>query len=222
MVLSYKKELHVKKLALFAILSCAGCGLEYQSAVEPTPKAVEVPPVNPPRVEREWNWGGGSCVHASTVMAFRWSNAMDVAAYWRRTYAGGESYQGLTNKLNRNKIPYYSTGDSNNDVARMAGLGFSEFLGEGNSYGTVFGDVEVLERCSQERRGGVIFYYPNHSILFCGFVGDKAYVLDNNRIEYFIEIPKAEFIRRWKGYGGVCVVPTIGAPRPPIPYIAQR
>ena len=215
---------------LLCAVALAGCD---QLAPQPaaTPKVVELPIVNIPRAEREWNWGGGSCVHASTVMHFRWQNAMELADYWRKTYGGGESYNGLTSKLNRNKVPYYATaGGGGQDIAAEA-MDFAAFLSaRGGSYGTLAGDVDVLERCTVERRGGVIFYYPNHSILFCGFgpsstkpgSGEVAYVLDNNRIESFIEIPKASFISKWRGYGGVCIVPTIGSPRPPIPYIAQR
>ena len=215
-------------LVALAALCLCGCDLDEQPAA--TPKPIELPIVNIPRAEREWNWGGGSCVHASTVMHLRWQNAMELADYWRKTYSGGESYNGLTSKLNRNRVPFYATaGGGGQDIARAEATDFASFIsGRGGSYGTLHGDVDVLERCTAERRGGVIFYYPNHSILFCGFgpsltKGDEvAYVLDNNRIEQFIEIPKAEFIRKWRGWGGVCVVPTIGSPRPPIPYIAAR
>lgn len=213
-------------LLLLAAISFCGCdelAIFETPAPVATPRPVEIPIVNIPRSLREWNWGGGSCVHASTVMNFRWQNAMELADFWRKTYAGGESYNGLTNKLNRNKIPYYATaGGGGQDVAGD----FTDFLDQRGHgwFGTFNGSEDVLERCTVERRGGVIFYYPNHSILFCGFTPDRsaAIVLDNNRIENFIAIPKDEFMRKWRGYGGVCIVPTIGEPRPPIPYIAQR
>ena len=162
----------------------------------PRNAVAEIPIINLPRAFREWNWGGGSCVHASNVMDLRWVNLLDVAAWWRQTYSGGESYNGLTSKLQKAKIPYYATAD---------------------------GQVDVLDRCTSERRGAVIFYYPNHSILFCGFSPDNqhAYVLDNNRIEQFIKIPRDTFIRNWRGYGGVAIVPTAGFPPPPLPYVAQ-
>jgi hypothetical protein len=235
-------------VSLLAVLAAAtGCDLvaidgEGGSSMPRTSAATkpyENPIVNLPRDLREWNWGGGSCVHASTVMHLRWQNAMDLADYWRKTYSGGESYNGLTSKLQRNKVPFYATaGGGGSDVAGD----FIRFLetqalqrgtpGRG-WFGTFRGDVDVLERCTAERRGGVIFYYPNHSILFCGFIhydGDNRYsssadyaiVLDNNRIETFIAIEKSDFIRKWRSYGGVCIVPTIGEPRPPLPWIAQR
>ncbi len=205
-------------MASAALLS--GCNVVGRAKA--TPKPVEIPVANVPRSLREWNWGGGSCVHAATVAVFRWQNAMDLAAYWRKTYSGGESYEGLTSKLQRNKVPYYSSSSGGGqDIA-----GFNRYVKslEGQWYGTLNGDVDVLERCTIDRRGGTIFYYPNHSIMFCGFTpdGKDAVVLDNNRIEKYIVIEKKEFIRKWRGYGGVCVVPTIGNPRPPIPYVAHR
>ncbi len=156
----------------------------------------EIPIVNLPRALREWNWGGGSCVHASNVMDLRWVNLLDLAAWWRKTYSGGESYNGLTSKLKKAKVPFYSTAD---------------------------GQVDVLDRCTSERRGAVIFYYTNHSILFCGFSPDNkhAYVLDNNRIEEFIKIPRDTFIKNWRGYGGVAIVPTAGFPPPPLPFVKK-
>ncbi|MDQ3288935.1 MAG: hypothetical protein M3Q42_11895 [Pseudomonadota bacterium] len=187
-----------------AALCLAGCevaisfsdeGPSPDNVVQPSPRPTETPVANLTRELREWNWGGGSCVHASNVMHLRWHNQLELAKWWRSTYAGGESYNGLTSKLRRAGVPFYDT---------------------------AAGDVAVLERCTRERRGAVIFYYPNHSIWFVGFEGDKAYVLDNNRIEAFIEIPKDEFIRNWKGYGGVAIVPEVGAPRPPLPYITHK
>lgn len=215
-------------LVILAAAAFSGCDEFNQTAFrqpQPTAKPVEIPAANIPRELREWNWGGGSCVHASTVMVMRWQNSMDLAAFWRKTYAGGESYNGLTSKLNRNKVPYYSVaGGGNNDVASIQGdaKDFIQFCStRGGSYQTFRGEESVLERCTKDRRGGVIFYYPNHSIMFCGFTpdGKDAVVLDNNRIEKFIVIEKQEFLRKWRGYGGVCVVPTVGNPRPPIPYI---
>lgn len=191
-------------LALALTAFCVGCEVRItdcdDGSCRPTPRNSAAPPAEKPvvnlaRALREWNWGGGSCVHASNVMHLRWHDQMALAKWWRETYSGGESYNGLTAKLRRAKVPFYSTAS---------------------------GDVAVLERCTKERRGAVIFYYSNHSILFCGIDEEHAYVLDNNRIEAFIRIPRDEFIRRWRGYGGVAIVPELGAPRPPLPYVAAR
>jgi hypothetical protein len=193
------------------VLGCAADGQLLIDGAELSPavarpseraKPVEIPMLNLPRALREWNWGGGSCVHASNVMDLRWVNLLKLAAWWRKTYSGGESFNGLTAKLRKAGVPYYATAD---------------------------GQVDVLDRATAERRGAVIFYYPNHSILFCGFgpsangkSGQFAHVLDNNRIDAFIEIPRETFVRNWRGYGGVAVVPTAGFPAPPLPYVASR
>lgn len=189
-------------IAAAFFISLSGCEVEFEGFdfdvpapwSGPSEPEQEFPCVNLPRELREWNWGGGSCVHASTVMQFRWTNMLDLAKWWRETYAGGESYNGLTSKLQRAQINYYSTAS---------------------------GEVEVLERCHRERRGAVIFYYPNHSILLVHFDHERAIVLDNNRIDAFIEIPRETFVKNWRGYGGVAIVPEIGAPAPPLPFVRK-
>lgn len=154
------------------------------------PVSPEVPAMNPPLETREHNYAGGSCVHASTETHMRWQNQLDWAAKWRAKYSGGESLPGLTGKMQSEGLNYDYTGS---------------------------GEVEFLEKCSRTRRGAIIFYFPNHSIDFCGFHADEAWLLDNNRTGYYIRVPKAEFISRWKGYGGVavCVVFDSGPIPPP-------
>lgn len=232
----------MKALGIFLVgialaLLGAAKGVE-QAQVDPirvvfadTPAVMEQPVVKLPRELREWNWGGGSCVHASTVMVLRWSNNMELADWWRKTYSGGESYGGLTSKLTKNKVPWYSSyADGNappNDVAIDMGNQFVSELSyvcqQGgipcSFYGTASGDERVLDRCIKERRGATIFYKPNHSIMLVHIDTEKAIVLDNNAIEQFEVIPRATFIKKWHGYGGVAVVPVIGTPRPPLPRI---
>jgi len=155
----------------------------------------EIPWMNLPRALREWNWGSGSCVHASTVMVLRWQGQHELAAKWRRKYSGGETAGGLRYKLDN----------------------------EGVQYATVKfrGDEAFLDYCSETRRGAVIFYYPSHSICFCGFANrdgqQVAMLLDNNRIDRFIEVPRADFIRHWNGYGGFALT-TLFDPPPRLPY----
>lgn len=201
------------------LLSGCGCSIEFVSegsapSARPhvTPRIVEVPVCNLPPSLRVRNYKGGSCVHASTGSGFNWCNLPALQQHWNSTYSGGESYNGLTSKLRRNSIPFYDT---------------------------AAGDVAVLERATRERRMPTIFYYQNHSVSFCGFgdgaaraadgwgfyrnpSGRFAYLLDNNRVGAFIEIPREEFIRKWRGYGGVAVVPTLGAPAPPLPFVARK
>jgi hypothetical protein len=156
---------------------------------------VEVPAMNIPRALREWNWGGGSCVHASTVMCLRWQGEEEAAAKHRAKYSGGETSSGLRAKLDRDGIDYSCTHN---------------------------GSEEFLDFCSRTRRGAVIFYYPSHSICFAGFAKDSAgtdsaVLLDNNRIEKFIWVEKQAFLRAWRGYGGFALTPLF-RPAPPVPY----
>jgi hypothetical protein len=190
-------QAYLHSLIVACVFVAAACGFTTDApmyARTAGPRA-EAPIVNLPEGLREWNWGGGSCVHASQVMEFRWCNNLELAKWWREHYSGGESFNGLTEKLRKAKIPYYAT-------AR--------------------GDVAALERCMKDRRGAVIFYYTNHSIMLCHLDEKRAIVLDNNRIDYFIEIPRDEFLRNWKGFGGVAVTATIGEPAPPLPYVDKK
>ena len=151
-----------------------------------------VPPMDLPVELRESNYGsGGSCVHASMVACLRWQNLHKLADWWRGRYSGGEGIGGLASK------------------AEAAGLRFAY---------TRQGDSQFLEWCSRTRRGAVIFYYENHSIVFCGFVGNEAVVMDNNRVDRLTRIPKQDFIRRWRSYGGVALTP-VYSPDPPRPWV---
>jgi hypothetical protein len=151
----------------------------------------ELPVCNTPRELRQVNYKGGSCVHASSSSSFNWDHEYELGKYWHETYSGGESYNGLTSKLRKNNILFYSTAN---------------------------GDVSVLERASAERRMAVIFYFPSHSINCVGIDKNYAYLLDNNRVNEWIVVPRATFERNWRGYGGVAVVPQVGVPLPPIPW----
>jgi hypothetical protein len=153
----------------------------------------EVPAMDLPLAMREHNWGGGSCVHASTVMCLRWQHQEEWAAFWRTHYSGGESLGGLVDKLEKNGLRYAYTN----------------------------GDESFLDWCSRTRRGAVIFYFPNHSICFVGHHDGQAWLLDNNREDHFLRVPWDEFVRNWKGYGGVALTP-IYVPPPPQPLVAAR
>ncbi len=149
-----------------------------------------VPPMDLPVQLREENYAGGSCVHASMVSVLRWQGFEELADWWQGQYRGGEGIGGLVSKADR------------------TGLRFAY---------TSSGDTDFLEWCSRTRRGAVIFYYSAHSITFCGFNSGDAVVMDNNRVDKLIRIPKADFLRRWRGYGGVALTP-VYSPNPPRPW----
>ena len=140
-----------------------------------------------PLSARQRNWGGGSCVHASIVMCLRWQGLDELADWWRRTYSGGEHASGLSNKLER------------------AGVRFAY---------TTRGDVSFLEWACRTRRGCGIAYLPNHFICLVHLDQEKALLLDNNRIDRYLTVPRDEFLRRWQGYGGWACTP-VYSPAPP-------
>jgi len=144
----------------------------------------------PPKL-REQNWGSGSCVHASTVMLLRWQGLYELADKWRKTYEGGEYSSRLIQRM------------------EAAGLKYAY---------TLDGDVKFLEWCIQTRRGAGIFYKPSHAINLVGLDQNYAYLLDNNdpnrpeRTGSYERVPRDEFIRAWRGYGGFAWTPVYYPP----------
>ena len=151
----------------------------------------------PPSMRQE-NWGGGSCVHASTVSHLRWLGMEELAAWWRQQYSGGEYADRLLKRMDEAGLKWAATTKS---------------------------DFGLLEWANRTRRGAVIFYKSNHSINFVGISpdGQTVYMLDNNATEYpernghYEAVPIEEFKRRWAGYGGFAAV-CVYSPTPPVPH----
>lgn len=152
----------------------------------------DVAPMDLPVELRCQNYAGGSCCHASLISVLRWQGLDEIADKWRKTWSGAA---GVT------------------DLARHA-----ETLKLRYAY-TTRGDESFLQWVSDTRRGAAIHYYPNHAITFCGYdVQGRAVLLDNNRTQKYIFVPKQEFVRAWKGYGG-CALTVVYDPPPPKPWI---
>jgi hypothetical protein len=186
-------------LVLLLIAIALGCGT-------PGPELVYLPdqPQPPPYAHlpeelRLKNWigtdvdgdSGGSCVHATTRMNFRVAGEYQLDAAWfanaTRGYEGPESAGRLLDKLNSQGVMFAATED---------------------------GDVSLLEEASRDNRWAIIFYYPGHSIAFCGFGvidgREVAILLDNNFPEQYIVVEKQLFVDSWKhAYGGFACVPWI-------------
>lgn len=191
-------------MLLLSLLGLTGCALEIKEpdaqpsqtcptgeCPYPTVTAAEVPTVNLPLEARQKNWGGGSCVHASTVMCLRWQGLDEMADLWRKTYSGGEGSSGLNSKLEKNGLRY--------------------------AY-TTSGDVAFLEWACRTRRGSGITYGGNHYQLLVHLDNERAGILDNNAIHKINWVPREQFIRAWKGYGGwACTV--VYSPAPPMPHL---
>ncbi len=177
---------------------------------EITCPSIEVPAANVPASLRYTNWadrnGSGSCVIASSCSAFEWFNRPELAAKFRKTYAGGQTETSILNKYLDSKIPFVATRPAE-IVAKLGGYRY--------------GDPRILELCSSTRRACVIWYFPNHCVTFVGFSQwqgqEVAWLLDNNRKERFIPIPKSQFLTEWRGFGGFAAIPWL-TPAPSLPF----
>jgi hypothetical protein len=132
---------------------------------------------------------GGSCFWASVYMCVRHADRPDIEELLIQHrgdgFEGPEHLTSMCRKLDSIGIPWAATED---------------------------GDVELLERASEQRRWAAIGYYPGHAICFCGFYetgqGEIAILLDNNFPDDYIGVPKSLFVDSWKhAYGGMGVVP---------------
>lgn len=150
----------------------------------------------PPEL-REPNWGGGSCVHASTVMVLRWQGQYELADWWRENYIGGEYSDRLIKRMEAANLRYAYTLDS---------------------------DFEFIRWAMRTGRGCGIFYKPNHAICAVGLDDQYVYLLDNNDVDRPERegtperVPVDEFIRRWRGYGGFAWT-VVYTPNPPEPTL---
>lgn len=131
----------------------------------------------PPEL-RTRNWGGGSCVHASTVTLLKWMGQFEMAEWWRNNYSGGENDTRL--------------------ISRMEAAGLKYAWSS---------DPSFFDWCTRTRRGAGIFYKPSHSINFVGKDTQNAYLLDNNAVNYpesngqYETVEWNSFVSRWKGFG---------------------
>lgn len=154
----------------------------------------ERPVVNVPLALRQSNWLGsqheGSCVHASMISLFRWQGRPGTAHYWRRTYGNGEWPEDLAAKFDREGIRYaYVTN----------------------------GDVKFLEWTCKTRRGcGITIMGGAHMVALVHLDANWAGILDNNRVEKIIWIPRETLIAEWKASYGWAVTP-IYTPAAPLP-----
>ncbi|HBJ34230.1 MAG TPA: hypothetical protein DDZ51_05580 [Planctomycetaceae bacterium] len=181
------------------LITLSGCVAPSKQLAEPRilppMAAAEVPVANLPVELRPMNWtdarGSGSCVNASTVFNLHWSNQPQLADWWRRNHAGGETSTTIRQHHDRQNLRYFYT---------------------------LRADPAILDWCTATRRSALIWYYPSHCINFCGFHRDEsgremAYLLDNNRPRNWIKVERAKFIREWAGYGGFA----LALAAPPVP-----
>jgi len=191
----------MQRIALLLLLTVAlwlGCSapVRYVAVKPPDP---EIPVAHLPDALHERNWpdrgGSGSCVHASTLFVMRWQGAYEVADWWRRNYAGGETAQSITNYYKQNNLPFACT---------------------------LNGDPAFLVWVTQTRRAAIVWWKPYHCCAFVGVsvIGGREYAIiqDNNRPGTFEQTPLNEFIQKWRGYGGFACTLLMSPPQSPVPW----
>lgn len=187
-------QLRLKRLlfALALVVSVAGCEVVVDVGKRVVRK--ERPAANIPTALRQSNWHGprgqGSCVHAAMISLFRWQGRLKTADYWRRTYGDGEWPENLAARFDREGIRYaYVTN----------------------------GDVRFLEWACRTRRGcGITVLGGAHMVTLVHFDDKWAAILDNNKVERFIWVPRETLIAEWKASNGWAVAP-IYTPAAPLP-----
>jgi hypothetical protein len=201
----------LRRKLLLAVVSTVAAGVPALAPAIPAAKTViRVAPAvrrivrNLHRIDipdrwRRRNWigdrGQGSCVHASLVHLLHWQGRHELADWWQKRYANGETADGLAAKLEN------------------AGVRFAE---------TRSGDETFLEWALRTRRGtAVVVQNGAHMVNLVGLDRQMARILDSNAPERIQEIPRAEFLREWKTSGGWAVTP-VGTPPPPSPWHVQQ
>ncbi len=183
------------RFAFILLLFLTGCQTAPRITLNP-PQPTYQPAGDLPVSLRPYNWtdsfGSGSCVNASSVYVFRGVNLEELADWWRRTYAGGETDSSIRKKYDAASIKYGYTRS---------------------------GEPAFLDWCSRTRRRAIIWYYTRHCVTFLGFAPDAngvmcAWINDNNKPTRHIPIERNEFLRRWRDeFGGFALAP-LNAPVP--------
>ena len=158
-----------------------------------------LPAVNLPYELRKSNWGGGSCVHATTISLLRWlaegsgDPAMyEIAETW--PHSGGEYSSRHKQRVEEANLRYCMTVD---------------------------GDVELLRWAIATRRGAGIAY-NGHCTALVGYdeATGNAIVLDNNHTDRYDTPPWDDLIARWQRGGGWAFA-FVYDPPAPIPNVRQ-
>lgn len=159
--------------------------LNVASAKEPT--------INLPPSLRQHNWVGnqneGSCVHATTIMLFRYQRQYALANLWRKSYENGETFSGLTAKMEANGVKWAGTYDENR--------------------------VSFLEWAMRTRRGCMVTTMGGaHMILLVHLDKDVAGVIDNNSPEKVIWKSRTQFLAEWNESNSWALTPVYTPPPP--------
>lgn len=179
-----------------AVLICgllAFCGCSPAATSSPPVMLGKIPLADIPVSLRTRNYAGGSCYHAATGDVLTAQDRPKTAEWWCAKYRGGETTVGIVAKANREglRVAYTSNGDAS-----------------------------FLDWCSRTRRPAAIYYYSSHAVTFLGFDQGYAVLINNNSPSREVRIPKAEFLSRWRGYGGDAVT-VVYSPILPTPILRR-
>ena len=139
------------------------------------------PAVDLPYELRKKNWGGGSCVHASTITLLRWLafGAGDPEMNWLAEhwpYSGGEYSSRHRERIEKAGLRYVMTVD---------------------------GDTELLKWAILTRRGCAIAH-DGHCYNVVGYddATGEVITLDNNHTQRYDYTAWSEKVRQWQRGGG--------------------
>jgi hypothetical protein len=151
------------------------------------------PNIDLPHSIRQENWvgdqGEGSCVHATTVMLFRYQRQYELADYWKKSYQNGETWPGLIAKMERLKVKWAGTYNQK--------------------------DVKFLEWAMRTRRGCMVTTQnAAHMILLVHLDKDRAGIIDNNDPGRVIWKSRSQFLAEWYASNSWALTPVYTPPPP--------
>jgi len=152
--------------------SSEGCR-DYRKLVK-----ASVPYLDLPQEFRVDNYAGGSCVHACTETLLYWQGCDELAAWWKRSYSGGEYSERLHRRLDAAGVRY--------------------------AY-TTTGDWAFLERCVRLRLGCAVNWPSGHMVTLVGIDADYVYMIDNNATQKITKRTRELFAKEWSGWATTIV-----------------
>lgn len=114
----------------------------------------------------------GSCVYASTACLLNSQGKPGLAEYVRANYSGG------------------ANDDDVKAIFDKAGLKYT--------YGE---SLDFLRQCHARRLTALVEWPVGHVVNFVGMDESYIYLLDNNRIKHYRQIPIETFVYQWGGWG---------------------
>ena len=176
------------KILLISIVLLVGCEQRQEIQKVNHPPVREVSARVPVEL-RQGNYGP-SCYHAAMITVLKWQGEEKVAVWWRRNGYGPASIGDIRAR------------------AKWAGLNYKI---------TTDGDIEFLDWVSETRRAAAIQYQQRHAVTFTGFRNGNAIIIDNRFPSCEVKVPRQQFLRSWRYYGGHAIT-VVSLPPPPKPW----